>query len=551
MTINDISMLFQFIGGLGMFLYGMKMMSTGLQKTAGDKMRHLLGVLTNNRIKAIMVGALITAIIQSSGATTVMVVGFVNANLMTLVQAVGIIMGANIGTTITAWIVSAGQLGDAFMFFKPSFLAPILIGIGAMIVMFSKNQKKQNVGEVLIALGLLFAGLEWMSSSIKPYTDAPIFAQAFTVLGKNPILGILAGAVVTGLMQSSSASIGVLQTLAINGVVTSSAAIYICLGSNIGSCYTGLISCIGASKNAKRAAVINLLFNCFGVLIFGIFMFFVFQVNTQLAMGTIDSFKISVFHTIFNAVNTIIMFPLAKFLVNVSKKVVKDGPEQIEGEDLPVHLDDRILNAPSFAIETTLKQVIAMGKMVSDNIKLSVKAATQCNIEDVNEVFEKEKTINQYEKMLTDYLVKINNTDLTDEQHRVVKNLLYTVNDLERVGDHAENIAELAQDMNKDSVMFSETAIQELMLMNDLVMRALDGSLGVREKYDLSIVKDVLEFEEIVDDIEQEIREKHIARLSNHECRTESGVIFLDIISNLERVSDHAVNIAEYVQSEI
>ena len=258
MTFDDFSMMFQFIGGLGMFLYGMQMMAAGLQKTAGDKMKHLLGVLTNNRFMGILVGALITAIIQSSGATTVMVIGFVNAGLMNLFQTVGVIMGANIGTTITAWIVSAGQLGEAFTVMKPSFYAPLMIGIGAILVMFAKKERKKNIGEILISLGLLFVGLDWMSGSIKPYTDSPIFSKSFELLEGNPFLVVLVGAVVTAVMQSSSASVGVLQTLAMNGVVTANAAVYICLGSNIGSCYTALLSSIGASKNSKRAAIINL-----------------------------------------------------------------------------------------------------------------------------------------------------------------------------------------------------------------------------------------------------------------------------------------------------
>ncbi|QSX05785.1 Na/Pi cotransporter family protein [Sedimentibacter sp. zth1] len=550
MTINDISMLFKFFGGLGMFLYGMKMMSDGLQKTAGNKMKHLLSVLTDNRLKAVLVGAMITAIIQSSGATTVMIVGFVNAGLMSLVQAVGVIMGANIGTTITAWIVSAGQLGEVFAFFKPSFIAPILIGIGAMIVMFSREHKKQNRGEVLIALGLLFAGLEWMSSSVKPYTNAPIFAQIFTMLGKNPILGILAGAIITGLMQSSSASVGVLQTLAMNGVVTASSAIYICLGSNIGSCYTGLISCIGASKNAKRAAVINLLFNCLGVIVFGIIMFIIFKLNKVLAYGSINSVQISIFHTIFNITNTIIMFPLAKLLVEISGKLIKGKDIDSEEELLELQLDDRILTTPSLAIETTLKEVLNMANLVYNNIKMSVDSTINHNDMIIKEVLKNEQVINKYETSLIDYLVKISDTSLNDKQRRKVKNLLYTVNDLERIGDHAENVAELSQDIERNSVKFSDKGIKELEMMDQMVLNALNGAIKSRKCYEAKLVKDVIAYEDVVDGLEEEIREEHIIRLSRRECQTEAGVIFLDLLSNLERVSDHAVNIAEYVQSE-
>ena len=552
MTFDDFSMMFQFVGGLGMFLYGMQMMATGLQKTAGDKMKHLLGVLTNNRFMGILVGALITAIIQSSGATTVMVIGFVNAGLMNLFQTVGVIMGANIGTTITAWIVSAGQLGDAFTVMKPSFYAPLMIGIGAMLVMFAKKEKKKNIGEILISLGLLFVGLDWMSGAIKPYTDAPIFAQAFALLGSNPFLGVLVGAIVTAVMQSSSASVGVLQTLAMNGVVTTNAAVYICLGSNIGSCYTALLSSIGASKNSKRAAIINLLFNCFGVLIFALIGFGVFTVNKTIANATIDSVQISIFHTIFNVVNTIIMFPIANLLVKVSCIIVKEGKVENESSELSLenHLDDRIMKTPSFAIEATLKEINEMGILAYENTRLSINAAMYGDYEDIQKVYENEKKINKYEKSIASYLVKINNLSLNDLQHKTVKNLLYTINDLERVGDHAKNIAEFAETMKNDNLKFSDKVIGELARMNEKVLQSLNASLEARKSGNTDLIKDVLKYEDEVDLIEQDIRERYISRLLDEECNIESGVLFMDIIGNLERVSDHAFNIAGYLKDE-
>lgn len=552
MTFDDFSMMFQFVGGLGMFLYGMQMMATGLQKTAGDKMKHLLGVLTNNRFMGILVGALITAIIQSSGATTVMVIGFVNAGLMNLFQTIGVIMGANIGTTITAWIVSAGQLGDAFTVMKPSFYAPLMIGIGAMLVMFAKKEKKKNIGEILISLGLLFVGLDWMSGAIKPYTDAPIFAQAFALLGSNPFLGVLVGAIVTAVMQSSSASVGVLQTLAMNGVVTTNAAVYICLGSNIGSCYTALLSSIGASKNSKRAAIINLLFNCFGVLIFALIGFGIFTVNKRIANATIDSVQISIFHTIFNVVNTIIMFPIANLLVKVSCIIVKEGKVENESSELSLenHLDDRIMKTPSFAIEATLKEINEMGILAYENTRLSINAAMYGDYEDIQKVYENEKKINKYEKSIASYLVKINNLSLNDLQHKTVKNLLYTINDLERVGDHAKNIAEFAETMKNDNLKFSDKVIGELGRMNEKVLQSLNASLEARKSGNTDLIKDVLKYEDEVDLIEQDIRERYISRLLDEECNIESGVLFMDIIGNLERVSDHAFNIAGYLKDE-
>ena len=553
MTFNDFSMLFQFIGGLGMFLYGMQMMASGLQKTAGDKMKHLLGVLTNNRFMGILVGALITAIIQSSGATTVMVIGFVNAGLMNLFQTVGVIMGANIGTTITAWIVSAGQLGEAFTIMKPSFYAPLMIGIGALLVMFGKKERKKNIGEILISLGLLFVGIDWMSGSIKPYTDAPIFSKAFALLGGNPFLGVLVGAVVTAVMQSSSASVGVLQTLAMNGVVTANAALYICLGSNIGSCYTALLSSIGASKNSKRAAIINLLFNCFGVILFAVAGFTIFTINKTLASSTIDSVQISIFHTVFNVVNTVIMFPIANFLVKASCMIVKDGKDEMKTKEVDGfenHLDDRIMKTPSFALETTLKEINEMGAIACENTELSIKAAMYGRDEDIQKVYENEVIINRYEKSIASYLVKINNLSLNDTQHTLVKNFLYTINDLERLGDHAINIAEFAETMKKDNLKFSEKVIAELKRMNEMVIKSFNASIEARKTGNAELISEVLKYEDEVDLIEKDIRERYISRLLDKECNIESGVLFMDIISNLERISDHAFNIAGYLKDE-
>ncbi len=310
MNIGYVSSLFEFAGGIGMFLYGMNIMADGMQKSAGGKMKKLLGYLTRNRLLAVLVGALITAIIQSSGATTVMVVGFVNAGLMSLVQAVGVIMGANIGTTITAWIVSLGQLGDAVKVMQPSFYAPLLIGIGAFVILFAKTGKTKNIGEIIVGIGLLFEGLYFMSSSIAPYTDAPIFAQAFKVVGSNPFLGILIGIIVTAILQSSSASVGILQTLAISGIVTTNAALYITLGQNIGSCVTAIISSAGTTRTAKRAACMHLLFNVAGAVLFGTIGFVLFMIFPQLASYNINSVEISIFHTFFNITCTAVMFPL-------------------------------------------------------------------------------------------------------------------------------------------------------------------------------------------------------------------------------------------------
>ena len=351
-----------------MFLYGMQIMADGMQKSAGGKMKQLLGVLTSHRILGVLVGALVTAVIQSSSATTVMVVGFVNAGIINLTQAVGVIMGANIGTTITAWVVSMSEWGKML---KPEFFAPLLIGFGAFILLFSKKEKKRQVGEILVGFGVLFIGLSFMSGAITPYRDAPIFATAFRVLGKNPILGILTGAVVTAIIQSSSASVGILQTLALNGVVSWNSAIYITLGQNIGTCVTALLSSAGANRTAKRAAVIHLLFNVLGALIFGVLMFVVFTMNPAFASGKVTSVGISVFHTIFNITNTLVLFPFAKILVELSGKIIREKEPELSAAELSQdpdmdvferpHLDRRILGSTSFAIQSVAEQVVRMG----------------------------------------------------------------------------------------------------------------------------------------------------------------------------------------------
>lgn len=551
MTTNDLSMIFKFIGGLGLFLYGMNSMADGLQKSTGSKTKKLMGFLTNNRLMAVVVGALITALIQSSSAATVMVVGFVNAGVLTLVQAVGVIMGANIGTTITAWIVSMNEWGSIL---KPEFFAPLLVGIGAFLLMFTKKEKKREIGEILVGFGVLFIGLSFMSDAIKPYRDSEIFVKAFSVLGQNPILGILAGAGVTAIIQSSSASVSILQTLALNGIVNWNSAVFITLGQNIGTCVTALISSAGAQKNAKRAATIHLLFNMFGAILFCIIMFVLFQFRPAWADSSINSVQISIFHTIFNVGNTLVLFPFAKGLVKLSEMIVKDK----EGEEEPVdvvtdissRLDKRILESPSFAIEAAVREVVHMGDITLENVRNAIRALKTNDETLVKKVLAREKDINELEKILTNYLVSVENLSLNEKQHELVKNLFYSVNDIERIGDHAENIVELATSKINDNLTFSEDALAGLDKITSNAFAAVENALVARRDTDYEKLGAVEVYENNVDALEDELREAHIVRLSKKECTAESGVIFLDVISNLERISDHAHNIAGYVRDE-
>ena len=551
----NISNIFGFLGGLGMFLYGMNIMADGMQKTAGGKMSQFLGMLTNNRFMAVCLGALITAIIQSSGATTVMVVGFVSAGILNLTQAVGVIMGANIGTTITAWIVSLSQLGSAMEVMKPVFYAPLLIGIGALMILFTKKQKYHTIGEILVGLGLLFMGLELMSDSISPYTDAPIFSKAFEVLGSNPFLGMIIGALVTALLQSSSASVGILQTLALNGVVTTNAAIYITLGQNIGSYVTAMISSMGGSRTAKRAAVMHLSFNVIGSLLFGILGFVLFMMYPAVAARNITAVEISMFHTVFNLVNTTLLFPFADQLVKLSGVLVKEkagAPEEDTEEAVTLkHLDQRIFESPAFAVETAALEVIHMGQITMGNVKRGIDAIITGNLEEIEEVYKVEQTINRMENMLTEYLIKIDNLSLTEQQKQVVNDLFYSVSDIERVGDHAENLAESAEYLVKHNLSFSGTGADDLREISDSVFKAFGYAIEARRTCNMEAVRKVSQYEDEVDSLEEEMREKHIERLSSGECVPSAGVVFLDVISNLERISDHAYNLAGYIKNEL
>lgn len=560
MSIADVSNLFTFCGGLGMFLYGMHVMSDGIQRSAGEKMKNLLGILTNNRLTAVLVGALITAIIQSSGATTVMVVGFVNAGLMTLTQAVGVIMGANIGTCITAWIVSMESLGDAFKAMSPTLYAPLIICIGAFLIMFSKKNGRKDVGNILIGLGLLFLGLDFMKNGAGEYTDLPIFTTAFQLFSSNPILGIAIGMIVTAIMQSSSAAVGILQMLAsTGGVVTAASAIYISLGSNIGSCVTALLSSMGTTRNAKRTAVMHLTFNIVGTILFGTVLYIVFLLNQTLRVAPITSVGISIFHTVFNIICTILLFPFANVLVKISDIVVPKKEEAMEQkqdsnseENAALrHLDKRILESPAFAVEAASREVVHMGEITLQNTRLALEAITTQEMDMVQKVYENEKTINNLEKMLTEYLVKVNNLSLTDHQHLIVSNLFYTVNDIERVGDHTENIAEQVEYMINNQIHFSETGKKDIQDIGNTAAKAFAYSIECREKNSKEALRKVINLEDDVDTLEEDLRAKHIQRLSAGECDPSSGVVFLDIIGNLERISDHATNIVGYVRDEL
>ena len=539
--INYTQIFIMFIGGFGLFLYGMQVMAQGLQKSAGSRMKRLLEVLTKNHFMGILVGAAVTAIIQSSSASTVMVVGFVNAGLMNLNQAVGVIMGANIGTTITSWIVSSAEW---MKFLSPSQLAPIAIAVGVVFMIFAKKKSLRQIGEILAGFGILFLGLDMMGTAAKPLRGSKVLQDAFVILGHNPILGILAGAAVTVIIQSSSASVGILQTLAAAALVPWNAAVYIILGQNIGTCVTALMSSIGANKTAKRAAYIHLLFNVVGSVVFAIVaVIYFYWINPVLGQTMINMTDISIVHTAFNILNTLMLFPFANGLVYLSGKLVSNMDEE-EDESVLRHLDDRIIETPSFAIENAIKEVIRMGNIAEDNTRLSMESLFEKDEKKIEQVFRREKSINSLEKAITNYLIKISNSSISEEQHNYVTGLFHTINDIERVGDHAENIVELAQLHIEEGITLSDIARTELKMMFEATIECFETALRARKNNDVILAQNVLAQEDRVDQMEEELRSSHIERLAKNECSATAGVVFLDVISNLERISDHASNIA-------
>ncbi len=558
-----LSSLFSLFGGLGMFLYGMTVMSDGMQKAASSKMSKFLNIVTENRVMAVILGAGITALVQSSSATTVMVVGFVNAGILNLSQSVGIIMGANIGTTITAWMVSLTQVsGSALSIFKPEFFAPLLVGFGSFRLLFGKKGNDDLLADFCVGVGLIFIGLEFMSSAVSPYANSPIFSRAFQIMGGNPILGILTGAVVTGLIQSSAASVSILQTLALSGAVPRAAGFYITLGQNIGTCVTAMISSAGASRTAKRAAMIHLLFNVTGAVLFGILIFLMSLPFANFFQGRLSPVEISMFHTIFNISCTIVLYPFADLLVALSGKLVletKKDKEEAENpnhyteveKSLIQHLDLRILESPAIAIAAAKSEVVNMARITEENIHHATDILLEEKTEEIPEIFKQEKVIDNMQKLLTEYLIHIGNLSLNEMQKLEVNNMFNTITDIERAGDHAENIAEQAQFAEEHAISFSEIGQDDIRKISKTVVESFHASIEAFEKNDLDMVVKTAHLEDQVDEMEEDMRETHIERLNSGACAPQAGVVFLDVISDLERISDHADNIAGYVKAMI
>jgi phosphate:Na+ symporter len=532
----DYKMIFSLLGGLGLFIYGMSLMGTGLQKAAGSKLKKILAVLTSNRFIAVLVGAGVTAIIQSSSATTVMTVGFVNAGLMNLFQAAGVIMGANIGTTMTAQLIA----------FKLTDIAPFILAIGACMVLFSKKKKTKDVGEIVLGFGILFVGMTMMETSMKPIREMESFKNLILSLGKHPLMGVFVGLGMTAVVQSSSATIGILMALAANNGIPLVVALPILFGDNIGTCVTALLASIGTTKNAKRASLIHLMFNITGTIIF--MSAFPLVLKFIPTLGGDVQRQIANAHTLFNVTNVIIQIWFIGVLVKIVNKLVPGEDKQSSALVLE-HLDRRLLETPSVAVGQVVKEVVRMCNAASQNLTDSFNAFVNNDEKLITSVNENEELINFLEREITAYMVALSNTSLSEEQSEIITSLFHVVNDVERIGDHADNLGELAQYKIDGDLQFSETAIKELKYMYETAKYAVDSATIALETSDVEQAKKVIETEEKIDDINKQLRTEHIARLNKHECSPECGTIFLEIVSNLERVGDHSNNIAETVLS--
>lgn len=542
MTLNDI---LSMLGGLAVFMFGMHTLSAALEKLAGGRLEHWLEKMTSNPLKGVALGAGVTALIQSSAATTVMMVGFVNSGIMQLSQAIGVIMGANIGTTATGWILSLSTVsgGGFLMLLSPKVFTPILAVIGVAMIMFTKSDKRRTIGTILIGFSLLMFGMNTMSDAAASLPDNEQFANVM-VMFSNPILGVLAGALLTAVLQSSSVSIGILQALSDKtGTITYSIALPIILGQNIGSCVTALISSIGANKSAKRVAIVHLYFNVIGTILF-LSLFYIINALIDLPFMNerLGAVGIAVIHTCFNVLVTLVFLPFTKQLEKLACLTVRDKL----GEDstaVPL-LDKRLLNTPSVAIEQCKNVAFKMAKLTQKTILMSLDLVKRYDAKIAQEVIDNEDAIDVYEDNIGSYILKISSKDLSVTDSQAVSNLLHTIGDLERISDHAVNIKEAAEEMFTKRVRFSEAAEREVDIMINAVTEILDMSITSFVSSDVALAKDVEPLEDVIDGLRTELKNRHVERLREGRCTIELGFILQDLLTNFERVSDHCSNIA-------
>ena len=539
------------LGGIALFLFGMHTLSASLEKLAGGKLETWLEKATSRPIKGVVLGAIITAVIQSSAATTVMIIGFVNSGLMKLSQAIGVIMGANIGTTATSWLLSLQSISgsDGFSFLnllKPTTFTPVLAVIGVIQIMFTKSDKKKTIGMILAGFAVLMFGMNSMSSATAGLAENETFCNILMMFS-NPVLGVVAGAVLTAVLQSSSASIGILQSIAIStGKVTYSVALPLLLGQNIGSCVTALISSVGANKPAKRVAFVHLYFNVIGTVVFlSIFYLLNAFISMPFMEESLNAVGIAVIHTGFNVLATALFLPFTKQL---EKLACLTGRDDSNDEKLtPMLLDERLLKTPSVAIEQCRNVCIRMARLTQETLKMSMEVVTTYDAKKCAEVIDNENAIDIFEDKIGSYILKISSKDLSENDSKIVSSMLHTIGDLERISDHAVNIVEAAEEMHSKKIKFSQQALRELPVIVNAVSEILDMSINAFVNNDVNLAKNVEPLEDVIDQLRSDLKTRHIERLRNGKCTIELGFILQDLLTNFERVSDHCSNIAVYL----
>ncbi len=546
----DIFSVISFLGGLAFFLYGMSLLGDGLSRASGGKMEKILEKLTSSRIKAVLLGAGVTAVIQSSSATTVMVVGFVNAGIMKLNQAVGLIMGANIGTTATSWILSlTGIEGSNFFLkmLKPTSFAPILAIIGAFILMFAKSEKKKNVATIMVGFAILMSGMTAMSSAVEPLAEVPEFGQILVKFA-NPVAGVLAGMIITAVIQSSSASVGILQALCATGNVTYGLAIPIIMGQNIGTCITAIMSAIGANKNAKRAAAIHLYFNLIGtivclVLFYGINVF----VHFDFLADAIGPANIAIIHSVFNIFTTAILLPFGNQLVKLAQLTVgKHEEKEVSNEmQIPV-LDERFLERPAVAAEYSYVAAKRMAYLSRESLLSSLELFDNYDEKKAERIIELEDTVDQYEDKIGSYLVQLSSKTLSDSDSRSMTMLLHCIGDFERISDHAVSLMRSAKEMKEKDLHFSDHAEAEMSIFRAAVRDIVDTAFSAFVTSNVKEAKKVEPLEDVIDDINIQVRNRHVRRLQEGRCTIQLGFVLSDMCTDMERISDHCSNISAY-----
>lgn len=549
----DIFGILSLIGGLSLFLYGMHVMGGGLEKLSGGRLERILESLTSNPVKAVLLGAGVTAVIQSSSATTVMLVGFVNSGIMKLSQAVGIIMGANIGTTITSWLLSLTGIegGNFFVrMLKPSSFSPILALVGIIFLLGAKSDRKKDLAEILLGFAVLMFGMEAMSGAVKPLADVPEFTGLLTAF-RNPLLGVLVGALLTAVIQSSSASVGILQALSVTGAFTYGSVIPIILGQNIGTCVTAMVSAVGANKGARRTAFVHLYFNMIGAALF--FVLYA-VIHAAFPLGIMDekvgAAGIAAIHSIFNIFATLVLLPFTKWLEKLAYLTIpltQEEQESSAAEDVFQILDLRFLSTPGFAIEQCLSLVKQMAQVAKHAMESSMGLFLQYSEEQAHSVESQEELLDQYEDKLSAYLARLSSQNLTAKEGQSVSTLMHSINDFERIGDHALNLVEIGRKMHKKEMSFSKRARQELEVYSAAITDILERSIQAFSDNDHSLALTVEPLEEVIDGLNKEVKKRHIKRLRKGKCTIDLGLVLADIAMNYERVADHCSNLAVYI----